>query len=98
MTTSEIVATWLVRLAGCYLALGVAFAAPFAWRGIARVDPHAQGASPGFRLLVTPGVAVLWPLLAWRWISGRTAPPEERNAHRSAARAFAAAPDRGGDR
>jgi hypothetical protein len=75
-------AGWLVRLIGIYLALGVLFAVPFVMRGAARVDPAARGAGWGFRLLILPGVAALWPLLARRWLSGATSPPEPRDAHR----------------
>jgi hypothetical protein len=85
MSTAETVAAWVVGLVEGYLALGAVYALAFAWRGIERVDPHAHGASLGFRLLVTPGVVALWPLLAWRWASGATSPPEEHNAHRAAA-------------
>jgi hypothetical protein len=75
-------AGWLVRLIGIYLALGVLFAVPFVMRGAARVDPAARGAGWGFRLLILPGVAALWPLLARRWLSDATSPPEPRDAHR----------------
>jgi hypothetical protein len=65
-------ATWLVRGIGIYLALGVLFAVPFVVRGVGRVDPAAIGAGWGFRLLILPGVAALWPVLARRWAAHRS--------------------------
>jgi hypothetical protein len=54
-------------LLGGYLACGAVFAVAFHALGLARVDPAARGAGPGFRLLVTPGIVALWPLLLLRW-------------------------------
>ena len=47
---------------------GMVFAAAFVSRGIHRIDPVAEHAPLGFRLIVVPGVAALWPLLLVRWI------------------------------
>lgn len=69
-----------------YLACGVLFAVPFVLFGVKRIDPHATHGSWGFRILILPGTIFLWPLLAQRWLSDAGEPPEERNAHRSAAR------------
>ncbi len=79
-------ATWLVHLLGAYAALGLIFAVPFVSKGAGRIDPSAREGTWGFRVLIFPGVVALWPLLARRWLSGVSAPPEERNPHRSAAR------------
>ncbi|MFN7940257.1 MAG: hypothetical protein U0X73_01550 [Thermoanaerobaculia bacterium] len=65
-----------------YLGLGFAFSLAFVFVGIGRIDPAARGAGWGFRLLVLPGAAALWPLLAWRWARGVSRPPIEANAHR----------------
>lgn len=54
-----------------YLGLGVAFAVAFVARGVATVDPAARGGTIGFRLLIIPGSAALWPLLARRWLRAR---------------------------
>ena len=51
-----------------YTATGVAFSAVFVLFGIHRVDPVAEHAPIGFRLIVMPGVAALWPLLLTRWL------------------------------
>jgi hypothetical protein len=76
----------LVGVAAVYLAAGLAFAVPFAWRGVDRLDPLAHGSTPGFRVLIVPGVAMLWPLLAVRLFAGASEPPEEWTAHRATAR------------
>ena len=52
-----------------YLALGFVFAAMFVATGIGRVDLVAKEAGWGFRLIVLPGVAALWPLMLKRWIA-----------------------------
>ena len=66
---------------GVYLALGLVFGLAFVLRGIRSVDPAAEGATWGFRVLVLPGSAVFWPLLLARWVRG-SGPPEERGPHR----------------
>jgi len=60
-----------------YGVTGALFAALFVTLGIQRVDPVAQHAPLGFRLIVFPGVAALWPVLLTRWVravSGSTHP------------------------
>lgn len=58
----------LVLLAfAAYAAVGLAFAPAFVTAGAARLDPAARGASWAFRLLILPGSAALWPLLAVKW-------------------------------
>jgi hypothetical protein len=81
----ETVAVWFVRAIALYAAVGLAFAVAFVVRGIGSVDSRAQGASIGFRLMILPASAALWPLLARRWRATTGAPPIERNAHRSTA-------------
>jgi len=72
-------------LLGSYLACGVVFAVAFALFGAGRVDPHAAHGTWGFRVLVMPGAAALWPLLLGRWIRGMQEPPEQCDPHRRAA-------------
>jgi len=62
------VADWLVNLLIAYGLLGVLFAVVFVTKGISRVDPVTKGSGAGFRLIVLPGSAALWPLLLVRWI------------------------------
>jgi len=56
-----------------YGALGVLVAIPMAFRGVNRLDPAAAEGTWGFRLLTIPGMMVLWPLVAVRWLkAGRS--------------------------
>jgi hypothetical protein len=67
MTAASAIVTVLLF----YLAAGLAFAIWFAVRGAGRLDPVAAAGSGGFRLLIVPGAALLWPLLALRAVSKR---------------------------
>ncbi len=49
-----------------WVALGVVVGLVFLLRGIDRVDPAARGAY-AVRPLLLPGLALLWPLVLWRW-------------------------------
>ena len=53
---------------GIYLITGLLFGLVFIIAGVQRTDHAASGAGIGFRLIIFPGVAVLWPLLLSRWI------------------------------
>ena len=79
---SEPIARAVVGILGLYAGVGAVFAVVFALVGAARVDPAAKGAPWTFRLLILPGAAALWPVLAFRWARGAVEPPEERNGHR----------------
>lgn len=57
-----------VWLGTAYAACGVLFAIAFVMKGVERVDSQAHGAPLGFRLLILPGAAALWPLLLRRWM------------------------------
>ena len=57
---------------GVYLLVGILFAVAFVWHGAGRLDPAARRGSVGFRLLIVPGSALLWPILAWKWMRGTT--------------------------
>ena len=62
------VATGIVIGLAAYLMTGLVFAIFFMAAGIGQVDPAAKGSPVGFRLLVLPGAAALWPLLLRRWM------------------------------
>ncbi len=79
-------AATLVWAAAIYALLGLLFAVAFVAFGVTRVDGAARGTGPGFRLLILPGVAPLWPLLLRRWLQGAPEPPVETNAHRCIAK------------
>ena len=69
-----IAAETIAGVLGAYAAFGVIFAIAFVVRGIRSVDPVATGSTIGFRLIVFPGVAALWPLLLRMWLlKGRRA-------------------------
>ncbi|MEM8739778.1 MAG: hypothetical protein AAGG38_15055 [Planctomycetota bacterium] len=67
-------AAWLVTGLAGYAGIGVVFAAWFVTRGVGGVDEAARGGPWGFRVLIFPGSAALWPVLGWVWLRrGRTA-------------------------
>jgi hypothetical protein len=68
---------WIVHALEAYILAGVLFAPAFVVRGAAAVDPAAKGGTLGFRLLISPGVVALWPLLARRWWRAAVAAPQE---------------------
>jgi hypothetical protein len=57
-----------VDVLATYGLVGAVFAVAFVTMGIHHVDPVAHHAPVGFRLIVLPGVAALWPLLMLRWL------------------------------
>ena len=65
------IAATLVYLALAYLGAGLLFAVPFVARWAGRLDPAARAGSPGFRLLVLPGSALLWPVLLIKLLRAR---------------------------
>ena len=65
------IATWLVRAAGAYLLVGACFAVPFTMRWVNRLDEVAAHGTAGFRALLLPGAALLWPLLLLRVLRAR---------------------------
>lgn len=82
MPAAESVARACILAFYAYALAGSVFAIFFTTLGVQRIDTLAKGSGPGFRLLIFPGSAALWPVLLRRWISGRTEPPLERSPHR----------------
>lgn len=78
----ERVATLLVHALYVYGIAGLVFAIAFVRTGVKCIDSQAIGSGVGFRVLIFPGAAALWPLLLRRWISRSAEVPEERNPHR----------------
>jgi hypothetical protein len=78
-----------VSLARAWAMAGLAVAVAFLAIGLDRIDPAARGVW-AFRPLLVPGLALLWPLVLWRWFvaecrPGRASPrPAPRSAHRIA--------------
>ena len=62
------VAEFFVAGLAVYGLAGAVFAVAFVLFGVQRVDPVAEHSPIGFRLIVIPGVAALWPLLLGRWL------------------------------
>ena len=60
-----------MTLLEAYSAVGLLFAIAFVTTGIGQVDPISKGSGLGFRLIILPGVAALWPVLLTRWIRAR---------------------------
>lgn len=58
----------LVQTITIYAAVGAVFAVVFLWRWVGQLDTAAEHGTWGFRMLVFPGVAALWPLFAVRLI------------------------------
>lgn len=66
-TWAEIVA----RAMEAYAAAGLLFALAFLTVGMQRLDSRTRETRIGFRLMILPGVMILWPLLLRRWIGAR---------------------------
>jgi hypothetical protein len=64
---NEPLAELVVAAVGAYVATGALFAAAFVTWGVSRIDAAARAGTPGFRLIILPGVVALWPLLLLRW-------------------------------
>ena len=79
-----------------YALAGVGFALIFLPRAVARLDPRVVGAPKTLRLLILPGIVALWPLFAWRWITGAHE-PIENNPHRAKARESCSVAGRSGE-
>lgn len=59
-----VTALWYALLV--HLAIGAVLAVPLHIR-LTKLDHAAVGGGWFFRLLITPGLVALWPLLAYRW-------------------------------
>lgn len=56
----------LVGISGAYVVVGVVVAVLFFTRWLKDFDPSAKDGSGGFRVLVTPGIIALWPLIVMK--------------------------------
>lgn len=80
-----LIANILFGLLAFYTLIGVVFAFFFVIKGVGKVDPSATRGTWGFRILIFPASAALWPLLLKRWKTGAHL-PVEHNPHRDAAK------------
>ena len=58
------IATWAAL---GWAALGAGTWLAFAFVGGPRAVPGVKGSSIAFRLMILPGVVLLWPVVLWRW-------------------------------
>ena len=81
----ESLAQILVWSGYAYVAAGLLLLPWWHTRGLARLDAAAGHGGWGFRLLVTPGLVGLWPVLLPAALRGSGHPKIESNTHRAAA-------------
>ncbi|MEQ9616520.1 MAG: hypothetical protein RLN60_00625 [Phycisphaerales bacterium] len=67
---SDNAAQLVVTIVAVYAGVGLVVALLFLFLAVKRIDPAANGASRGFRVLVFPGAAALWPVILVKWIRG----------------------------
>lgn len=70
----------IVTALSWYAAIGAAVAVVFALV-VGRVVPTARGGSIGFRVLILPGAALLWPLVLVRTVLALVRPSPAEHAH-----------------
>lgn len=57
----------VLMMLGIYLGLGILLLPPLHRIALPAIDDSARGASWGFKMLVSPGVVALWPVILWKW-------------------------------
>ena len=67
------IAVWLVRGFYAYVVAGLLLLPWWHARGLRRIDETAAAGPWGFRLLISPGLVVLWPWLLRRAARGESA-------------------------
>jgi hypothetical protein len=65
-------ATALFSALALYIAAGITVGFSFVLFGATRVFPHPVTLTPGARILLLPGAALLWPLVLRRWLKSRS--------------------------
>lgn len=60
------IAEFLLQFSKVYCLIGLVVAIPFLLIGIDRIEPSARG-SYTFRPLLLPGIALIWPIVIYRW-------------------------------
>jgi hypothetical protein len=63
-------AEMILTIVGGYFAVGAVVALLFIPFGLRRVDMVAAGGPLRFKLLIAPGVVVLWPVILALWLGG----------------------------
>lgn len=72
---SELTAQIVLGSVGVYGAAGLVFSVWFVQYGSGRLDAAAKSAPLGFRLLILPGVAALWPVMAHKVLQAKVGDP-----------------------
>lgn len=65
------IAQAILTIVARYAVAGILFAAMFVLRGVERIDSTAHHGSWGFRALIFPASAALWPWLLAKWLRAR---------------------------
>lgn len=74
-------AAQIILLAACvYTGAGLLFAAVFVTRGVGEIDLSALRAPLGFRIMIFPASALLWPVLSAKWIRAARTNERERRS------------------
>ena len=86
----ETMIEWAWLAAGVYALVGFALLVPIHWQGLRAIDGNTAGASIGFRLIISPSLVALWPVVLKKWIAARSsvssAPSPDRPVSASALR------------
>jgi len=62
----------LLSAVALYVAAGIATGLAFVLFGVTQVFPHPVSVTPGARIVLLPGAALLWPLVLRRWLKSRS--------------------------
>ncbi|MEO6229079.1 MAG: hypothetical protein ABJB11_07250 [Ferruginibacter sp.] len=61
------IVTFIFIVVLIYLVCGLIFTGPFLIKGIKKIDAGTHGSTWGFKLIIIPGIIVLWPALLQKW-------------------------------
>lgn len=67
----EALVQFLLWVVGVYGAIGLFLLLPLHRAGLPLIDASAEGASHGFKIIVSPGLVALWPVILWKWRTAR---------------------------
>jgi len=67
----------ILIIVAVYLLVGVLFVIPFLIKGLNKIDEGAHGSTVGFKIIIIPGVIVLWPVLLSKWMRRPPSPKGE---------------------
>ncbi len=56
----------VVYFVAIYLTIGAILALPLMLAALKRIDPATQNATLGFRVLIIPSLAIMWPIVLVR--------------------------------